>query len=278
MSDSFYLFLLSNVNTFNNSNTSCRFKSLLPKNIILQGEWEVALSEIQYQSNWLSVPNELYVKFTCTNGKFFDYSVAEGMYSSPYEIWDKMNKSFKKHYDQQINCESLNLLYDEKRNIAKINKTKILTIDSNAYDKIDKSTYDVEKECKWKVNMSQDFKNLFGFESDLEYDDFDIIGNKSAKFITDYDCFFIYSNIIQPSIIGDKYANILRIVNVPNTFKHNENISAYFKLPFYVPLQNNKFREVEIDIRDTYGSPILFESGAITRITLHFRKKKEMNK
>lgn len=85
------------------------------------------------------------------------------------------------------------------------------------------------------------------------------------------DTLYIYCNLIQPTLIGNFEAQLIRRVAVP------------FKEPFgnlcedlclskeYYPLLYNEFDRIEIDIHDDSGKTINFEFGKVA-LTLHFRK------
>ena len=87
------------------------------------------------------------------------------------------------------------------------------------------------------------------------------------------DQLFVYSNLCEPCMLGDTSAPLLRIVNVEaKDFSFGSTIVKKFAPINYIPLLNNRFQTVDIDIRDQFGNAIAFEFGTLT-VTLHFKRE-----
>ena len=85
------------------------------------------------------------------------------------------------------------------------------------------------------------------------------------------DQLFIYSDLSEPCIVGDTHAPLLRIVNLEaKKFNFGTTIAKRFDTINYVPLLNNRFQTIDIDIRGQFGQSIPFEFGMLT-VTLHFK-------
>ena len=80
---------------------------------------------------------------------------------------------------------------------------------------------------------------------------------------------YVYSSIVEPRIIGDKIAPLLRIV--PITGRHGEMVTARFDHVQYMPVLSREFGSIETEIRDDTGRPVPLERGKVT-VTLHFRR------
>ena len=80
---------------------------------------------------------------------------------------------------------------------------------------------------------------------------------------------YVYSSIVEPRIVGDKIAPLLRIV--PITGRHVEMVTTRFDHVQYIPVLSREFGSVETEIRDDTGRPVPFERGKVT-VTLHFRR------
>ena len=60
----FQLTLPSNASiTFSADSKPANFTTTLPSSISLEGEWEVALIDIQYPHNWLNITKDVYIIF-----------------------------------------------------------------------------------------------------------------------------------------------------------------------------------------------------------------------
>ena len=87
-----------------------------------------------------------------------------------------------------------------------------------------------------------------------------------------FESLYVYSSIIEPRIVGDKIAPLLRIV--PITGRHGEMVAARFDHVQYMPVLSREFEAVEIEIRDDTGRPVPFERGKVT-MTLHLTAAKQ---
>ena len=85
-------------------------------------------------------------------------------------------------------------------------------------------------------------------------------------------CMYVYCNLIEGQIIGNTLAPLLRTVHVSGTF--GQQILATFQHKHYLPLSTNFVHCVEIEIKDSTGAFVEFDSGN-TLLTLHFRKRKQ---
>ena len=87
------------------------------------------------------------------------------------------------------------------------------------------------------------------------------------------DQLFVYSNLCEPCMVGDTNAPLFRIVNVEaKDFIFGSTIVKKFAPINYIPLLNNRFQTIDIDIRDQFGKAIPFEFGTLT-VTLHFKRE-----
>ena len=84
-----------------------------------------------------------------------------------------------------------------------------------------------------------------------------------------FESLYVYSSIVEPRIVGDKIAPLLRIV--PITGRHGEMVTTRFDHVQYIPVLSREFGSVETEIRDDTGRPVPFERGKVT-VTLHFRR------
>ncbi len=81
---------------------------------------------------------------------------------------------------------------------------------------------------------------------------------------------FIYSDIIEPQVVGDTHAKLLQVTPAPQ--RTNTIISHTFNPVQYVPLQRNSFESIEIAIRNSAGDLVPFTTG-LSIVKLHFRPR-----
>ena len=63
-----------------------------------------------------------------------------------------------------------------------------------------------------------------------------------------FESLYVYSSIVEPRIVGDKIAPLLRIV--PITERHGEMVTTSFDHVQYIPVLSREFSSVETEIRD----------------------------
>ena len=86
---------------------------------------------------------------------------------------------------------------------------------------------------------------------------------------------YVYCDIIQPQMVGDVMAPLLRIVNIDNTSHvFGTQRACVFNTPHYVPVMVTTFGNVEIDIRLDTGKPVPFVFGT-SCVKLHFRRRSD---
>jgi hypothetical protein len=81
---------------------------------------------------------------------------------------------------------------------------------------------------------------------------------------------YIYCDIVESELIGDKYGPFLRVVRVPQKTS-DVTESKEWAHPHYKNLVKSDFDTIEIDIRDEHGCKVSFEKGTVI-VTLHFKK------
>ncbi|GFW07193.1 uncharacterized protein TNCV_3693871 [Trichonephila clavipes] len=85
-----------------------------------------------------------------------------------------------------------------------------------------------------------------------------------------YRVLLLYSDIVEPQIIGDVLAPLLRIVNV--TGHDGEIVCVKYDRPHYLHVSRKQIDTLEIVIRSHPGELIPFERGR-SYMKLHFRQK-----
>ena len=86
-----------------------------------------------------------------------------------------------------------------------------------------------------------------------------------------FESLYVYSGIVEPRIVGDKIAPLLRIV--PITGRHGDMVTASFDHVQYIPVLSREFGTIETEIRDDTGRLVPFERGKVT-VTMHFRRRR----
>ena len=245
-SDDFYLVLPSNASmTTHPNNTLAQYITNLPRRISLSGAWECGLTKRHYPHDWYNVRN---ARLTVEHdGKMeTDAYFEDGYYGS--------DKTLVRALNDGVKGGSVKFSYDPvTRKVC------------------------VQMKGDTTFALYGDLLNVLGFGTG----DGVVIRTSNRKTLTQgnsivdlrrgFESPYVYSSIVEPRIVGDKIAPLLRIV--PITGRHGEMVAARFDLVQYMPVLSREFEAVEIEIRDDTGRPVPFERGKVT-VTLHLRRRR----
>lgn len=272
-SSDFYIFLPSEVSRDPaRRNTLSQYRTTLPSPLDLNGEWEVSLVEIMYTKSWLSFPVSEEIGFdffTITKDGFFIdsarsarliYTVPEGNYSVE-ELFDVIDKGLQgtPFGDKTIYPR---LFFDNKKNIARVKP---------GFHTGDRSLAIVPKFGPLLTGILGFTERYETYLSSILFDSL-YVGEREVDLEGGRRSIFVYSNIIEPQVVGNTHAPLLRIVPIDPHVPLGSHISCSFDNTYYFPLSRNFVTSIEITLRDITGSLIPFRSGRVVS-TLHFRQK-----
>ena len=260
--ESFTIKLVSNASAQlfpDNTLSSCT--NFLPEQLNLDGQWEVAISEISYPSMYQTVTEGKFMFFDKKLSKSSEFHYLEpGLYPSVTDIIEAMNILIQERHNQSENCIKV---------------------------KVSRRTQKVE------IYLANEGSSLAFFSTDLGHifgshagNDFGVMlrGKGPHKPEFAYDLVRIhslmsYTDLIEYNIVGDTKAPLLRCFPYITKLKSGDiittgqymNYQTFSNLQFR-PLLKNSFHSIRIDLRDTSGEKIPFVSVGITRLVLLFRK------
>ena len=242
-------------------NTLSYFANVLPEQLNLEDQWEVAISEISYPS--------MYQNITEGKFKFFDeklskstsyYNLEPALYTSVTDIVEAMNKLIKERNNHNETC---------------------ITV------KVSRRTQKVF------IMLANDTSGLAFCNTDLGHVSGNIVGNEFGVLMIGkgshepeiaYDIvrvhsLMIYSDLVEYNIVGDTKAPLRRYFPFISKLKGGDilktgqymNYQTFSNLQFR-PLLKNFFHSIHIDLRDTSGEKTPFVSVGINRFVLMFRK------
>ena len=260
--DSFTIELVSNASgELFPDNTLSSFTNFLPEQVNLEGQWEVAFSEISYPSMYQNITEGYF--------KFFDeklskstatYNLEPGLYTSITDIVEAMNTLIQERNNHNETCITVKVSRrSQKVVIILANDTSGLAFCSTDLGHI------------FGNNVGNQFgvlmKGKGPHEPQFAYD------------IVRIHSLMIYSDLVEYSIVGDTKTPLLRCFPFISKLKGGDiittaqymNYQTFSNLQFR-PLLKNSFHSIHIDLRDTSGEKIPFVSVGITRLVLMFRK------
>jgi len=226
------------------SNTLAEYQVYLPQPIQLTGDWEVALTEIQYPHSW----NNVHSKNSNNHFYIYDqkdvptvYIVQSGYYSTVEELL----RALKKGMTDKVVRDSVNFTYNKV--------SRRVTIDiKNGY----------------KIYFTKALASILGFKPDT-FISKQTRAENTADLERTMHFLYVYSDVVQSQIVGNSQVPLIRIV--PAEGKEGDHITTRFTSPQYLPVSKKQFETIEIDIKRDTGEKVPFEFGRVL-VTLHFRR------
>ncbi|GIX90613.1 uncharacterized protein CDAR_400811 [Caerostris darwini] len=232
----FYLTLPSDssLHYFPNNKISS-FVTQLPSPITLDGKWEVELDEIIYPYTWYNVNETINMfGFDLGDGKLNTRKLSPGSYETIPDI-----------------LKAMALTSHEGKIKFKFNPhTKRVKI---------KSTDGA------KVILEKGLCSMLGFQPQV------IENIKDSSFTanphTEFPIFYVYSDIVQPVVVGHVEAPLLRVVRISGN--DGDVINVLYDRPHYVPVIRQSFQTIEIEIHLNSENLVPFERGKCYKYKLH---------
>ena len=243
MASEFYLVLPSNSSMITHpNNTLAQYITNVPRRINISGVWECGLTEIHYPHDWYNVRN---ARLTVEHDGNMETDVCfeDGYYHSPEALATTLNGD-------------------------KPGRVKF------AYEPVTQKFIALVK-SKTKFTLYGDLPDILGFGAWSGDSTTSLTSSARSMFVRassvvdlrrGFESLYVYSSIVEPRIVGDKIAPLLRIV--PITGRHGEMVTTRFDHVQYIPVLSREFGSVETEIRDDTGRPVPFERGKVT-VTLH---------
>ena len=169
-----------------------------------------------------------------------------------------------------------NLIVETNEKTAEKLKSEFSAIFSNVEIDNNLLSFNVNNNNIGKVVFEPTFAKLLG----LDKAEFDTSVNK--KFIASQQIkakigqnhMYIYLSIIEPILVGDTYAPLLKTIWLEHEkYKPGDVVTVTPKIPMYIPVSSSSINNIEVNIRSDNGNIIDFGYGAKSVLTLHFRKK-----
>ena len=246
MASEFYLVLPSNASMGTHpNNTLAQYITNLPRCISLSGDWECGPTEIHYPHDWYNIRNARLVVEQA--GKLeMDVYFEDGYYGSAKTLVRALNDGVK--------GGSVKFSYNPVTQKVCVHMKGDTTF-----------------------MLFGDLADILGFGMGTGFASRTTVtdrktltqGDSIVDLRRGFESLYVYSSIVEPRIVGDKIAPLLRIV--PITGRHGEMVTARFDHVQYIPVLSREFGSIETEIRDDTGRPVPFERGKVT-VTLHFRR------
>ena len=215
---------------------------MLPEQVNLEGQWEVAISETSYPSMYQYIRER---KF-----KFYDEKLSKsrsscnlepGLYISITDIVEAMNTLIQERNNHNETCITVKV----SRRTQKV----VITLAN-----------DTSGLAFCSTDLGQIFGNKVGNEFGALMMGKGPQGLEFAYDIVRIHSLMVYNELVEFSIVGDTKAPLLRCLHFISKLKRGDNITTgqymnyqtFSNLQFR-PLLKNSFHSIHIDLRDTSG-------------------------
>ena len=260
--DDLYLTLPSNTGDFA-QNTLSSFEVKLPYRMELDGDWQLGLCEIQYPHSWDSIKggqtvetqdNWILISLKTkkpNKERLIAISIPTGFYSGIVDFIGVINNTVAERKDEIVLKDVFKLFYDP------VFKRVKLKLDN-----------DIVK----GVILGQTIQYMLGFGVDkmITFRDSVTVAKYPPDITSGFNTLYVYCDLIQPQIVGNVLAPLLR--TVPISGDYGSTCNKVFLSPHYLPLRKKSFDTVEIAIRDDTDHPVEFMFGKVI-VKLHLKRK-----
>lgn len=172
--------------------------------------------------------------------------------------------------------ESIETLVTELNNVLDLKPVAQVEYDSIRRKVSIKASQFKEDEFLY-IKLPYGLSRALGFDGE-KFKDIELTFDKSnvkeaGKLpLLNIDQVYVYSNIVEPSIVSDFRAHLLRVVNISGS--KGRYITKEFQKPVYIPLQSSVIRSIDIEITTNDGNLFNLDGdGPQVLLVLHFRKK-----
>ena len=225
MSD-FFLTLPSNTNPENRTNS---YSIRLPKKIKLDGQWEVALAEIQYPYSWNNITGRLqpddstdnWVEIIFKNGYQANFFIPPGYYSTAEKLikgiafgQNKLSKQLKRKVAQWQKRKSAEKYFKLKSSLQPGQHKDVFQFAFKYDETLKRIQFKCSPDHIQSVKIASKLQYMLGFDRNY----FDRVTKIWAKYIPDlrngFYSLYVYCNVVEPQLVGNTVATLLRTVHI----------------------------------------------------------------
>jgi len=231
-------------------NTHAKFKTRLYSTIELQGEYEIALTDIQFPISFYNVnAADCYVDA---------FNMDEYGMKSNFESYTlpKGNHADLKHFLQYLN--SLDIIKPNVRFEYNKDSDRVLV-------------YPIYGEQRKFIDLSTVLRAMLGFKLGEEYLKEGPAYKPANLYANVRQQLFVYCDLVEPQLVGDSAECLLKTVGIEDVTEFGNLCVKTYDNPDYVPIRRTHFQTVEIDIRTHDDRPAPFEFGP-SLVKVHVRR------
>lgn len=217
------------------------FQIFLPQRITLQGSYEIALREISFPNNLLTLvtekDSEIIIQLNGTKDKHVIH-LPRRKYSSVIELVE------------QINEDLLDYSYSMKVEVLGNGFVKVFAIGGI-------------------ITFSPLLRDILGLKNEV-VNNVEMESMCVANLFQQHNFLNVCTDLVQPLCYAKKQRQLLRRIGYTNV--QGRYVEKTFDNPIYFPLSRKDFETITIQITNDYGNPISFDRGTVF-ILLHVRQR-----
>lgn len=298
--DEFRIILPSNTTnqgkTLHHQNTLTHWKTILPQTLNLSGEYEVGLTEISYTYSWYNINYDVDCKLVDQDGVVVINTfrlLNRGQYKDIFRLTNEINTNLKQIKHEVISTTPQFAVHKFTQRVRIIpgstSYKKLLYPITSLTTNSDIVQRDATSITRPFMNMidHQNDRNLYTMEGAstngqiseemIAFHKQVISSIKDEQTFSDWTSnirsIFVHTNIIEHTVIGDKFGQLLRTVTVPIQAEPNDQITFEDPDPIFHPLISNQISIIDIHLKDEKGNDINFQDFGESRVTLLFRRR-----
>ncbi len=297
---SIYITVISDASTDRYpSNTPSKFKVDLSQPIILEGIWQVALTEIHISNNWYDISEDcsLDVEFEASHNRNSSF---KSLNSSP----SKEREEIEEEVDDVEQEQYMFSVYFQKKSfpslshlclylsneISKQIPDKLLEIlpQSSVFEpskplvdfQIDQPLGHVRILPIKSVYVSLRFFNFSDIFTILSLDlsdnnsyDLPIEGDHPASLCSGSIGLFVLCNVINFQNVGNSQMRLLRMMPIKSSDRREDRHSHYLPNPYYITCIISYIETIEFELRKDNNQLPIFPQRSRIILVLHFKRK-----
>jgi hypothetical protein len=216
--------------------------------------------------------------------------IPEGYYATAKELVDAMKDVWHRHWGKnrtELEAKKITTLSNNEKTVVPsgtqlTNEEKATMMREDEDEVPNMDLYSLRMIYNEKTNKLKCVFNHDGYELALsrslaevlampnrDWSQMMMVSEQGIDVNRDCNQLFVYSDIVQDSIVGDVKAPLLRSVIARG--RYGESVRDIFVKPMYMPLKSNYFDTIKISIKSQVGEPVKFNYGT-SSVTLHFRR------
>lgn len=261
------------------SNKIGQYTCKLPQPIWCSG-YDVGISEVSYTYSWYNIRSDQKLSITDSNKKNY-LKKGTYLYAGRYDDIDDLVRTINRKIAENVSPDvssppTLKVLHNARKIMITTGMSKdmfpllfrtenelseLLGIESIYYGDIVAMKTEA---IKIEVGMSEDEIVTSALKKTF-------VARYPYDLTAGVHSLYIYCNVVKHSLVGDKFAQLLRIVEVPNELSFGAQKVKEYNYPQYRSVNCNELYEIEISIKDDTGEDINFNFGRVI-VTLALRK------